>query len=90
MRCKVGDMAIIVRADIDPGCVGRVVRVVALRIAMGELAWQVEPPVYWHDSHGDAFEVMWDDRDLRPIRESDGEDEVLRLAGRPAGTPQAA
>jgi hypothetical protein len=90
MKCKVGDVVQIMRADNDPGCAGRVVRVVALRIAMGELAWQVDPPVYWRDKHGTAFEVMWDDRDLRPLRDSDGEDEVLRLVGRPVGTPQAA
>lgn len=30
------------------------------------------------------------DSRLRPLRDSDGEDEVLRLVGRPVGTPQAA
>jgi hypothetical protein len=50
----------------------------------------VDPPVYWHDKSGAALEVMWDDRDLRPLRDNDGEDEVLRLVGRPVGTPQAA
>ena len=68
MKCKVDDLAMIVRADNDPGCVGRVVRVVALRIAMGDLAWQVDPPVFWHSPDGGAFEVMWDDRNLRPLR----------------------
>lgn len=89
MKCRVGDVAQIVRADNDPGCVGRIVRVVALRIAMGELAWQVDPPVYWHDKSGAALEVMWDDRDLRPLRDNDGEDEVLRLVGRPVGAQAA-
>lgn len=68
MKCRVGDLAMIVRADNDPGCVGRVVRVVALRIAMGELAWQVDPPVFWRSPDGVECEVMWDDRDLRPLR----------------------
>lgn len=68
LKCKVGDLAMIVRADNDPGCVGRVVRVVALRIAMGGPAWQVDPPVFWRDDvTGLDFEVMWDDRDLRPL-----------------------
>lgn len=84
MRCKVGDLAVIVRADNDPECLGRVVKVVALRIAMGDLAWQVEPPHYWRDDTGQAFEVMWDDRDLRPLRDGDGQDEMLRLAGVPS------
>ena len=68
MKCKVGDLAMIIWADNDPGCVGRVVRVVALRIVMGDPAWQVDPPVFWKDTTGRTFEVMWDDRDLRPLR----------------------
>ncbi len=83
LNCKVGDLAMIVRADNDPGCVGRIVRVVALRIAMGDLAWQVDPPVYWHDDTGRAFEVMWDDRDLRPLRGGGQED------ANDVGRPQA-
>lgn len=27
MRCKVGDLAVIVRADNDPECLGRVVKI---------------------------------------------------------------
>jgi len=84
MQCKVGDLAMIARADNDPGCVGRIVRVVALRVAMGDLAWQVEPPVYWRDDTGRNFEVMWDDRDLRPLRGD------VRHETQDIGEPQAA
>jgi hypothetical protein len=84
MNCKIGDLAMIVRADNDQGCVGRIVRVLALRIAMGEMAWQVEPPVFWRDRTGSEFEVMWDDRDLRPLRSSDGAE------ARDRGVPQVA
>lgn len=68
MRCKPGERAFITRCDNDPECWGKIVTVVALRVAMGELAWLVDPPHYWHDETGRAFEVMWDDRDLTPIR----------------------
>lgn len=90
MNCKVGDRAVIVRADNDPECLGKIVTVVALRIAMGSPAWQIDPPCYWKDGTGQAFEVMWDDRDLRPLRDSDGEDEMVLLAGKPVGISQAA
>ena len=90
MECKVGDLAVIVRADNDPECLGRIVRVVALRFAMGEPAWQVDPPHFWRGHEGQQIEVMWDDRDLRPLRDGDGEDEMLTRAGRAVGIPQPA
>lgn len=55
---------------------------------MGDLAWQVEPPHYWRDDTGQEFEVMWDDRDLRPLRDGEGQDEMLRLAGLPSSEAQ--
>ncbi|PVY56778.1 MULTISPECIES: hypothetical protein [unclassified Simplicispira] len=88
MQCRVGDLAVIVRADTDPECLGRIVRVVALRIAMGELAWQVDPPHFWTCRDGLRLEVMWDDRDLKPLRDGDGTDEMLLIAGAPAGAVQ--
>ena len=68
MRCKPGDLAVIVRSDNDPEALGAIVTVKHIRIAMGSLAWEVEPKFYWHNEAGLAFEVMWDDRDLQPIR----------------------
>ena len=68
MRCKPGDLAVIIRADNDPEALGAVVTVKRICIAMGELAWEVEPKFYWHDETGLAYEVAWDDRDLQPIR----------------------
>jgi len=87
MHCKVDDLAVIIRADNDPECLGRIVRVVALRIAMGTPAWQVDPPHFWTGPRG-PLEVMWDDRDLRPLRDGGGMDEMLLLAGVPGGAPQ--
>ena len=86
MNCKPGDFAVIVRADNDPDSLGRIVSVIALRIAMGDFAWEVDPPYFWHDETGREFEVMWDDRDLRPLRYRDGKDEILKLVGAPAGS----
>ena len=83
MRCKVGDLALIVRADNDPEFLWRIVTVVALRVAMGDLAWQVSPAHYWADENGQSFEVMWDDRDLFPLRGEGEPEEMLRLAGQP-------
>ena len=84
MRCKPGDKAFITRCDNDPECLGKIVTVVALRVAMGELAWQVDPPHYWHDETGRAFEVMWDDRDLTPIRGDLTTDEVRQAQAQEA------
>lgn len=80
MRCKPGDLAVIVRADNDPECIGRIVTVLALRFAMGEPGWQVDPPHFWHNGAGQRFEVMWHDDDLRPIRDpgEDAQDETLQ------------
>lgn len=90
MRCKKGDIAVIVRADTDPECLGRIVCVVALRVAMGNIAWQVDPPHFWTCENGMRLEVMWDDRDLLPIRDQPGEDEMLRIAGLPNKQPEVA
>ena len=84
MRCKVGDRAVIVRADNDPECLGRIVTVLALRITNWGLAWQVDPPHFWRAETGQDIEVMWDDHDLRPLRDGDGQDEMLRLVGLPS------
>jgi hypothetical protein len=68
LSCRVGDLAIIVRADNDPQALGAIVKVLALRIAQESLGWEVDPKFFWYDDVGQPHEVMWDDRDLRPIR----------------------
>ena len=90
MQCKVGDLALIVRADNDSECLGRIVQVVALQFAFGAPAWQVDPPTYWRDeSTGKTLEVVWDDRDLKPLLPGDGVDEMLLLTGYPAAEEHA-
>ena len=49
--------------------------------------WIVEPAMI--HSNGRSMPYVADMK-LRPLRDSDGEDEVLRLVGRPVGDPQAA
>lgn len=70
MKCKTGDLAVIIRADYDPDALGRIVTVKNLRIAMGDLAWQVDPPHFWTSLKGVMIEVMLHDGDLQPIRGS--------------------
>ena len=89
LNCKQGDLAVIVRSA--SGNEGKIVRCLAL--VMDAWAWGygprwiTEPPVI-----GNAFGTIVPPLDacMRPLRDSDGEDEVLRLVGRPVGTPQAA
>ena len=94
MNCKQGDLAVIVRSR--AGNEGRILT--CLRLAKAceceaeSVAWS--GPVWVTDadiptSWGETTRLYPDER-LRPLRASDGEDEMLRLVGLPAGTPQAA
>ena len=101
MNCKQGDLAVIVRSS--SGNVGRIV--VCLNIAStGELCrtfgssmysyapiWRIDVAVHWRGSVSGCIEVPFiTDKAIRPLRDSDGEDEMLRLVGRPVGTPEHA
>lgn len=93
MNCKPGDLAVIVRCDY-PENVGRFVRVVC-RADGSEFAWyegeewECEPatPVIGLNADGAKTwglePVCLFDAHLRPIRDNDGEDEILRIAGKP-------
>jgi len=48
-QCDANDF---MRCDNILECLGRIVKVVALRTALGGLAWQVDPRHYWHDETG--------------------------------------
>lgn len=88
MNCKPGDMAVIVGGrDFQDDCkhhIGKVVRVERMvsGIVFGELmiGWKAEPILTETTTGG---EVYWVDHHLRPIRDNDGEDEMLRIAGKP-------
>lgn len=96
MNCKQGDMAVIVRSR--AGNEGKVLTCLRLAtrqqvIAEGFLDW-VGRPVWVTDAtlacrSGKPTSLYPDDR-LRPLRDSDGQDEMLRLVGLPGGLPQAA
>lgn len=71
MRCKPGDLVILLRADYEPckPLVGQIHRVGSLSQRFHE-AWLFDPPVYI----GEAL-ASWNDCDLMPIRDP-GEDAV--------------
>ena len=83
MNCKQGDLAIVVRSM--AGNEGKIVRCLTLtmyRAAFGYgPRWVTEPVL--RGCFGEPQAPL--DACLRPLRESDGEDEILRLAGRPVG-----
>lgn len=80
LRCRPGDLAVIVRSPGAPALIGRIVRIVA-PCPVHARCWDTDPPVF----------VPWDtsmpasapDEVLRPLRDGDGDDEVLRLVGLP-------
>lgn len=101
MNCKQGDMAVIVRST--AGNLGKIVECVALQLhpAYAEHAtWGVRcsGPLRrptWSASDYEwcrvrGFDEVLKDSDLRPLRDREGDDEMVRLAGRPVGTPQDA
>ncbi len=76
LNCKKGDLAVIVRSVL--GQQGRFVTCLELfehPLWPGEPCWKVDVELlcgaWCHDDQ------------LKPIRDSDGEDEMLRIAGRP-------
>ena len=87
-NCQKGDVAQVIRADANPDHLGAVVVCEWFQFFEhnGGPGWETSPVL--RTASGE--EIVWDDRDLRPLRDSDGEDEVLRLVGRPVGEPQAA
>jgi hypothetical protein len=91
MNCKPGDLAIFVRSYC--GNEGRIVRVLRLATDVdrktipweeGRCCWVIDQTVSWGGG-GLVFAraALALDDCLRPIRDTDGEDEMLRIAGRP-------
>lgn len=90
MNCKQGDLALIVRSA--AGNEGKIVRCVELAGSWGGydgdgMRWVTEPPV--RGMRGElAYPVL--DCNMRPLRDSDGADEAMRIVGRLVGAPMAA
>lgn len=79
MNCKQGDLAMIVRGTAFAKYWGQVVECVSLRMVLGEVpAWAIDRSL-----DGGKYWIILPDSCLKPLRESDGEDEMLRIAGRP-------
>ena len=95
MNCKQGDLAVIVRSS--AGNEGKIVRCLQFIPRLLQLVrngrfketpgWEIDTPLRGCLGMIDCF---ISDSQLRPLRDSDGEDEMLRLTGRPVGTPQIA
>ncbi len=95
LNCKQGDLAVIVRSA--AGNEGRLVQCLRLVVGHEELtpggtllrtpAWETDTDLRGCHGRVDRYVA---DAQLRPLRDSDGEDEMLQLVGRPVGEPQAA
>jgi hypothetical protein len=95
MNCKPGDLAIIV----DPECVQNIGKIVlCVRLHSSEThdldgwgfnescgpRWVVDQPLSGRLGDGTPCPMYTiPDESLRPIRDNDGEDEMLRIAGNP-------
>ena len=87
MRCKQGDLAVVVRCEEFPELIGRFVLCVSfLPGPDGSPAWVIDRPLHAgrQTARGFALGDWWRDSNLRPIRDSDGTDETLTDVFRPA------
>ena len=92
MNCKKGDLAIITRkAPLEPRSLGAIVEIVrrGLDMKFPQLeglhpSWEVQSktPLVMHNGVVSQYFIV-PDAFLRPIRDSDGEDEMLCIAGKP-------
>jgi hypothetical protein len=94
MNCKPGDLAVIVRSHRGRN-VGRIVTVVRQHDPADSPRWLhvmpgwVVSPVGTLVVHPNAKCTWAPDAWLRPIRPDEGQDEMLRIAGRPVETEHA-
>jgi hypothetical protein len=88
MNCKQGDLAIIVKST--AGNEGKIVR--CLKFVPAQKFYTPDKKiVQWDAWEVDSAFISWNgtktsiapDRMLKPIRDNDGEDEMLRIAGKP-------
>jgi len=80
MKCKPGDLAIIVNGgDFSKIHIGKIVRCIKIMPSdEGINGWETEPEL--EVKVGDDIHcILWIDYHLRPIRDSDKEDEMLRI-----------
>lgn len=83
MNCKQGDLAMVVRVShaVNNWALGQIVRCVSYEKLSDIDGWRLEEGITHADS---TLEWYWiADFCLRPIRDNEGEDEILRIAGIP-------
>lgn len=86
MRCKVGDLAVIVRSNRGfEGCLAQVVGPIEKYDVTGD--WRIE--IFGHPSPHSSRQWTATDSHLRPIRPDEGTDETLLWAGLPKETVNA-
>lgn len=79
MNCRPGDLAVVVKAKLDPNQLGKIVTVLEWDTLF--LGWKVSPPIITDGSPWMAVA----DHALRPIRDpgDDAVDEVIQRIGTP-------
>ena len=75
MNCKQGDLAVIVKVIPGIGAEQYIGKIIRCERLFSPLAWWLP------DDFGCHLAVL--DAHLRPIRDNDGEDEMVRIAGKP-------
>jgi hypothetical protein len=65
MRCKVGDMVIVIRSGTNPQYIGRILTITGPGPAyFREPVWRAEPQLFGRNTGGP---MVWADRSLRPL-----------------------
>ena len=88
MRCKVGDICVMVQSQL-PRNIGALFRILDRhRCRLNEWRTEALCDVVTNLGHRSAGSITWEpDACLRPLRDNDGDDETLTWAGRPNETP---
>ena len=93
MRCKVGDLCIVVNDIERPANNGALVKIIKRADfrdfwPFAAIDWEVEALTFLHCDDGSIAnpgdcDIGYRDIELRPIRDQDGQDETFTCAGKP-------
>ncbi len=84
MKCKVGDLAVIVNAVTQKQYIGRLVKCIS--VFDGD-AWVTEPELVNREN---GWPISWYDAHLQPIRDNPGADETLSWKSLPHPSKETA
>lgn len=96
LNCKQGELAVIVKS-FAPSNIGKIVRCMEFCADGVALAhwkktgpvWRIDQDTVWASQKGDQLRLPYaSDTCLRPLRDSDGQDETLQWAGLPQPVQQ--